>query len=109
MISRSIFNPGNPNVEHSGSTLRPADGRNISKMPEDVIDGYIEEEETAEFGGEAVGFDNAGQSVETSGVESDASDADVPSAKDWDDADDGTGQQEWLNNPDPPPQRRPGN
>ena len=109
MISRSIFDPGNPNVERSGSTLTPADGRTISKMPEDVIDGYIDEEENAEFGRDAVGFDNGGQPVEASGVESQAGDEDVPFAQQLGDEDNGTGQQEWFNNPEPPPQRRPGN
>jgi hypothetical protein len=72
MISRSIFDPGNPNVERSGSTLTPADGRTISKMPEDVIDGVLEQEETAEFGDENVGFNAKGQPAETSGVKTQA-------------------------------------
>lgn len=59
-MTRSIFDPSNPNVERSGDRYTGPDARSISKMPEDVIDGVVE---GADTGPDQVGFNAAGEPV----------------------------------------------
>jgi hypothetical protein len=41
-MTRSIFDPGGGETEHSGSTFLGPDGRNASRLPPDVADGEVE-------------------------------------------------------------------
>jgi len=68
-MTRSIFDPGNPNVERSGDRYTGPDARQISKMPPDVIDGVVEEENA---GPDAVAFDASGEPVATGDTNVDA-------------------------------------
>jgi hypothetical protein len=108
MISRSIFDPGNPNVERSGNTMTPAEGRNYSKMPEDVIDGVIEEEETAEFGDKAVEFDAAGQPAELPPDEDGQAVGETAVGQVEDGGLEEAAAQGAFGDPEAPPRERPG-
>jgi hypothetical protein len=46
-MTRSIFDPGGPDTERSGSRNLGPDARNISHMPPDVIDGKAFDEPDA--------------------------------------------------------------
>jgi hypothetical protein len=47
-MTRSIFDPGGGETEHSGSTHMGPRADNISHMPPDVTDGEVAEEESAD-------------------------------------------------------------
>ncbi|HEX8915515.1 MAG TPA: hypothetical protein VF796_24390 [Humisphaera sp.] len=42
MTRSSLFDPGSPYVERSGSTFGGADAAQISHMPPDVVDGVVD-------------------------------------------------------------------
>jgi hypothetical protein len=42
VMTRSIFDPGGGETEHSGSTFLGPDGQNASHLPPDVADGEVE-------------------------------------------------------------------
>ena len=46
-MSRSIFDPRDP--ERSGGTFNPPDADDRSRMPEDVTDGEVSEEEAQDL------------------------------------------------------------
>src|SRR5688500_16580333 len=107
MITRSIFDPGNPNVERSGNTMTPAKGRNYSKMPEDHIDGVLEAEEV---GRDAVEFNETGQPVEpppvVEGQVSEEEGAGTEQVQAGDEPD--AAGQDAFENPEQPLRQRPG-
>lgn len=45
-MTRSIFDPTGPDVEHSGTRNLGPEADNISHMPPDVIDGNVEAPES---------------------------------------------------------------
>ena len=47
-MTRSIFDPGGGETERSGSTFRTEEGGNRSRIPPDVTDGDVSDQEAAE-------------------------------------------------------------
>ena len=47
-MTRSIFDPGGGETERSGSTFRSEESGNRSRVPTDVTDGDVSEQEAAE-------------------------------------------------------------
>jgi len=78
-MTRSIFDPANPDVERSGDRFTGPDANQISKMPPDVIDGVVE---GANKGPDRVGFDAEGNPLPPPlpGAEDNNDDVDVPPA-----------------------------
>jgi hypothetical protein len=46
-MTRSIFDPGGGETEHSGSTFLGPDGQNASRLPPDLTDGEVAADEAA--------------------------------------------------------------
>jgi hypothetical protein len=59
-MTRSIFDPSNPNVERSGDRYTGADASQISHMPASAVDGVVDRKDA---GPDNVGFDAAGEPV----------------------------------------------
>ena len=115
MTRSSIFDPGSPYVERSGSTFGAADADQISHMPPDVVDGVAKPDQ-----GGTVPFDAHGDPVAADPtppadvVDEAANDPDLSAgtetvpAMDGAVADDPPVAQEPFENPEDPPRARPG-
>jgi hypothetical protein len=77
-MTRSIFDPGNPNVERSGDRYTGPDARSNSNMPPDVIDGKVE---GADAGPDTVAFDANGEPLAATGNAEKANSPEAPSTK----------------------------
>ena len=57
-MTRSIFDPTNPDVERSGSRYLGPDAGDVSHMPSDIVDGKVE---GGDKGPDTVPFDANGE------------------------------------------------
>lgn len=48
-MSRSIFNPGGEETEHTGQRFTPPKASQTSQMPPDLVDGEVSKEEAADL------------------------------------------------------------
>lgn len=48
-MSRSIFNPGGEETEHSGQRFTPQKASQTSQMPPDLVDGEVSKEEAQDL------------------------------------------------------------
>lgn len=60
-MTRSIFDPGNPDVERSGDTFTGPDAGNKSHLPSSAVDGL---DAGPNRGPDTVEFDGTGQPIE---------------------------------------------